>query len=283
MSNSYNLQNEAIFYKSNHPKDIGIGFESFNYPHYHDQYEIILLLEGEEKLLFSGDTITLHEKEVCIIRPFEIHQRTLSKSADLSQLSIAVKRGRFEDAIAYLADSIDVSDLHNINKPFIKNMLPSEMKLIYQHIKDLYDPTEISGQKMSDSELKLIVMNLLALILKPKEYSIYTVPTWLQQLSLSMDSLENCSKGTSALTELSGKSASTISHAFKQYYDTTPTHFINEKRSKHAARMLTKTDMDIIDIAYTCGFGSLSYFYKYFKDTYHLSPLQYRIKNKQKE
>lgn len=270
------LQNEAIYYKSEHPKDIGIGYKSFDYMHYHDQYEIILLLNGQEELFFSGNRITLHQQEICILRPFEIHQRTLDNSKDLEQVSIAIKRECFDYALAYLGNCIDATDIHDINQPFIKKLLPSESKLIFEHIKELYDPNEISGQHMSDAELKLIIMNLLTLVLKPKQGSIYTVPTWLQQLSISMDSLENLSEGLPALSRISGKSSSSISHAFKKYYNTTPTHFINEKRVKHAAMLLTTTNDEIIDICYKCGFGSLSYFYNHFRKTYAVSPLQYR-------
>lgn len=280
MENNNQLQNNAIFYKSDHPKDVGIGFKSVDYSHFHDMYEIILLLNGSEDLLFAGEKITLQENEICILRPFEIHKRTLLDSPNLSQLSISVKRECFNHAIEYLGNSIDVSDIYNVNKPFIKKLLPSETKIIYEHIKELYDPNDISGQSLSESELKLAIINLLAVVLKHKENSIYTVPTWLQQLSISMDSIENCSEGISALSRISGKSSSTISHAFKRYYNTTPTHFVNGKRSKNAAKLLTTTDDDIIDICYTCGFGSLSYFYKHFKDAYGTSPLQYRKKQK---
>ncbi len=63
---------------------------------------------------------------------------------------------------------------------------------------------------------------------------------------------------------------------FKEEYGKTPSAYVNELRYKEAVRLLEQTDDEVIDIAYAMGFGSLSSFYKFFKERAHMSPIAYR-------
>ena len=194
---------------------------------------------------------------------------------------MAVKKECFEHALYFLGSSIDTSTIFDITVPFIKKLHSSDMKFIYEHITNLYDQNVPSGQikDMSESELKIIIINILSLCLKLDDKKDFSLPIWLQQLNNDMNYLSNCAEGITALSRLSGKSDSTISHAFKQYLNVTPSVFVNEKRLQNASKLLLTTDKEIVDICFMCGFGSLSYFYKRFNEAYGASPLQYRNRN----
>ncbi len=56
-----------IDYTANHP---GGKMDSV---HYHDAYEIYLLEQGERNYLIDGTLISLSEREVALIKPFELH------------------------------------------------------------------------------------------------------------------------------------------------------------------------------------------------------------------
>lgn len=279
MNNSSILQNDITFYNYKHrDDDVGIGQIPVDYLHYHDMYEINLVLSGQEDVYFYDKKIVLKDKELCIFRPYEIHKRSLDPNIETSQICLAVKKECFEHALYFLGSSIDTSKIFDITTPFTRKLHSSDMKFIYEHITNLYDSNVPSGQikDMSKSELKIIIINILSLCLKLDDKEDFSLPIWLQQLNNDMNYLNNCVEGIKALSRLSGKSNSTISHAFKQYLNTTPTEFVNEKRLQHASKLLLTTDKEIIDIVYMCGFGSLSYFYKRFNETYGMSPLQYR-------
>ncbi len=77
-----------------------------------------------------------------------------------------------------------------------------------------------------------------------------------------------------------GFSRRRIVDVFKQVYGLTPTVYVNDLRYKEATRLLKSTDDEVIDIAYSVGFGSLSAFYKFFKERAHLSPAVYRKESK---
>lgn len=63
---------------------------------------------------------------------------------------------------------------------------------------------------------------------------------------------------------------------FKEQYGVTLLEYVNRLRLQEAKRLLTETNDEIIDIAYSIGFGSLSSFYRFFKIGTGDSPSSYR-------
>lgn len=63
---------------------------------------------------------------------------------------------------------------------------------------------------------------------------------------------------------------------FKRYLQQSPVDFLNEYRLKVSRHMLDNTDKNITEIALACGFNHLSYYSKYFCETYGSTPSDYR-------
>ncbi|MDX9871879.1 MAG: Ada metal-binding domain-containing protein [Clostridia bacterium] len=63
---------------------------------------------------------------------------------------------------------------------------------------------------------------------------------------------------------------------FKEAYGVTLFEYMNNLRLEEAKRLLADTADEIIDIAYSIGFGGLSSFYRFFKNSTGLSPAAYR-------
>ncbi len=63
---------------------------------------------------------------------------------------------------------------------------------------------------------------------------------------------------------------------FKNEYGQTPKAYIDSLRIKEAKRQLAQTDTNITDIALSVGFGSLSAFYRLFKEHTGTTPAAYR-------
>ncbi len=76
-----------------------------------------------------------------------------------------------------------------------------------------------------------------------------------------------------------GISESYFRRLFKQYYSLTPNEYIFKIRINRSMDLLSKTDLDIVEIAYEVGFKSLSNFYKYFKEQVGYTPKEYRKRN----
>ncbi|MFA5527460.1 MAG: Ada metal-binding domain-containing protein [Peptostreptococcales bacterium] len=67
---------------------------------------------------------------------------------------------------------------------------------------------------------------------------------------------------------------------FKEQYGVTPVQYIHKIRLEESKRLLSVTNYEIVDIAYTVGFGSLSTFYRFFKKQVGKSPSVYRKETK---
>ena len=72
--------------------------------------------------------------------------------------------------------------------------------------------------------------------------------------------------------------ASYLSRVFKQITDKSLTEYITEIRIKKACSLLNNTDLKIYEIASMTGFESASYFNKFFKKHFTITPQEYREK-----
>lgn len=63
---------------------------------------------------------------------------------------------------------------------------------------------------------------------------------------------------------------------FKDAYNITINHFINETRITKAIKLIRNTDMTIADVSYACGYSDYNYFIRVFKKHTKLSPLKYK-------
>ncbi len=76
-----------------------------------------------------------------------------------------------------------------------------------------------------------------------------------------------------------GLSRKRVVEIFKDAYGVTPHAYMNDLRFAEAKALLEHSDAEIIDIAFSVGFGSVSAFYTFFKARAKLSPAAYRKEN----
>jgi AraC-like DNA-binding protein/quercetin dioxygenase-like cupin family protein len=73
-----------------------------------------------------------------------------------------------------------------------------------------------------------------------------------------------------------GMSASAFSRYFKRMTGRTVSEFVNEVRIGHARRALIETDRTISEVAFACGFESLSNFNRRFREISGINPREFR-------
>lgn len=77
-----------------------------------------------------------------------------------------------------------------------------------------------------------------------------------------------------------GFSPAHFSRLFKQVTGDTFSAYLSKVRFENAVTMLITTDKSIEDIAFECGFNSISYFSFAFKKNFQISPLKYRAESR---
>lgn len=85
-----------------------------------------------------------------------------------------------------------------------------------------------------------------------------------------------------ALAAAQNINASYLSALFKKETGTTITDYVNKKRMKAAAHLLSSTKLQIQTIAQHCGIADVNYFTKLFKKTNGMTPKEFRESNRAK-
>ena len=80
------------------------------------------------------------------------------------------------------------------------------------------------------------------------------------------------------MADIVGMSPKYFCYFFKEMTKKSPVSYLNAYRIERAARKLLTTDMQVTDIAYSCGFNDLSYFIKTFKKIKGITPNAFRKK-----
>lgn len=74
------------------------------------------------------------------------------------------------------------------------------------------------------------------------------------------------------LAYLSGRSLSTFKREFKEIYNTSPLHYIRNRRLEKAKELLTHTSLSVTDVCFSTGFENIAHFSKVFKERFGISP-----------
>ena len=107
----------------------------------------------------------------------------------------------------------------------------------------------------------------------------HTKPDWYGAIKTAVAYIDAHFRERLALADLaqiSGMSVTTFRRVFAQVMETTPGDYIATIRINHARKLLTTTDMKILDIAFECGFYDQSHFIRTFKRLRRQTPAQYR-------
>lgn len=78
------------------------------------------------------------------------------------------------------------------------------------------------------------------------------------------------------LARLCGMGITTFKKVFKEQFKESPARYLLKKKLEHAAELLMDQDHRISDIAYDCGFESITTFNRNFKSFYSKSPGEFR-------
>jgi AraC family cel operon transcriptional repressor len=104
-------------------------------------------------------------------------------------------------------------------------------------------------------------------------------PEWLERGLKHIERHIEDGVTVSELTDVCHKTPEHISRSFKKHLGVSPSAWINQQRISRASLLLANTNRDILDICFSIGFQSPSYFYRLFSKAAGLSPQAYRRKH----
>ena len=252
--------------------------------HWHEDFEFIHILEGEMNYSINGKTVLLregdsifvnsrqmhygyeHERSECIFICVLVHPELITSNRKLYErfvepvLSDAAQPyaviSAAEDALAskLLLELSRLKEEHAVGYEIYASAILSSLFMLFSsriltgRAEHLHEDEKLSAQKKM---VAFIAGN-------------YAYPLTLEDIASSA----NLSK-------------SSCIRLFKTYANGTPFEFLNAYRLQAACDLLIRTGKSVTEIASLCGFGSVSFFTKCFRQKYHITPSAYRKAAKQ--
>ena len=250
--------------------------------HWHEDIELIYVLEGEMGYYINGKQITIKEHDGIIINSKQMHYGFSFNHQDCTFICII-----FHPSLLNSCDKIYqrfISPVLN-NSCFEFHYLDSSQEKNLALLLAMQQIDHLKQENLAGYELNVISIlfhiwnNLLQMF--PEELRTCTVPYYddlvIQRTMVSYIHRNYSSKLTLSQIALSGGVCkSKCCQIFKKYSNQSPIDFLNTYRLEVSKNLLKETDKNITEIATSCGFNHLSYYASMFQNRYGTPPSEYR-------
>lgn len=253
--------------------------------HWHEDIEMVLVIEGEMDYQVNGRSILLQEQDCIIINSRQLHYGYSHLHHGCKFICI-----RFHPKLLGANQVI----YKNYVMPFIEN---KGIEYLYYNkeydkaaghppVRELIGRILLLKSRQEDAyELEVLgVLHQLWRILFCQCKSILQQEITPDQSDIALQKkmvsyIYEHYRDTVTLEEIAASaniSRSKCCIIFKQYLQQSPVDFLNSYRLEMSRRLLENTNFNITQIAFSCGFNHLSYFSKIFLREFGCSPTEYR-------
>ena len=255
----------SVFYtfsKNEYHKDY-----HFDY-HWHNSIEITYVVKGEKNQIMQNQTI-------------EAKQGTLLLTNSGIGHELFVKKGLIGMVLLIDVDYLEqlVPGLKNASYNLSKDQ--EAVKMIIDHLKLLSEET-------NPIKCHIHVFNIIDLLVDKLKEDVPLVREKHDELSEVLLKIQEFIQFNfknritlDDIANMSGYSKSYISTLFKEKTGITIFEYLRNIRLQQCLVELKNTNNAVVDIALNNGFSNIQMFNKVFKDLYHMTPNQYRNKDKE--
>lgn len=234
---------------------------NMNVKHFHNQYEIFYIIEGERQFFFDNKSYNAYAGDIAILDTNLVH----------TTCSISDEDKGYNRVILYI-DYEKMCDFDNEDQRIAFLNLYRDLR---------HELTKKNSGYQSRVEIATIYWLYKLLSLKHDSTQIHAVINSPKELSASNISayLEANYTKELALDTISDElfmSKYYMCRIFKEYTGFTITEYVNTLRIKKATQILESSNLSISDVAAELGFESASYFERIFKKIMTVTPLKYR-------
>lgn len=255
--------------------------------HRHNYVEIIYMCAGQTlHTINNQDTVTLREGDLLFLNQHAWHEIASAGEEDLA-VNFIVLPEFFDVAFHMLEDQ-------NILSSFLIESLrrePGETPYLYFNaagvipVQNLVENMvwSITERRGNSRKINQITMGLLFLQLLEHTDKIQRAAAGQFDNLLVMDALREVeahykNASLSALALRHGQSLSRYSKLIRSATGSTFKELLQKARLRRAAELLQGTELSVSDIIAAVGYDNTSYFYRVFRESYGVSPKEFREK-----
>lgn len=250
--------------------------------HTHEYFEIHLVVKGTMKHQFAdGSSQILQAGSLLLIRPRDIHVCLSANEEECRYINIAFSVETVQELLHFLGSGFQPDSLLEARYPPAVHLTEGERRHFLARFEKI-TTLPLQQKARIKTELRSLLAEAMIHYFSAGHFSDdgEGKPDWLLHLYNEMHRRENFILGVERMVELSGKSHHHVCREFKKYYHATPTAFLNSLRLNYAANMLAYSTSSVSDIAMDLNFTNLSHFHHLFKQSYKVSPAQFRKQSK---
>ncbi len=245
--------------------------------HSHTHWELFVIVSGEIEQTINGTRRLLSTGDACLIKPEDTHCFLYpdgERQRSYQHFNITVSIPYAEDVLrGYLGDR--ELTLNSDNRYFdvdghtLRNILDKSV-IAQSYSKEKYELTA-----------KYLFNILLAKYFEKRLFSTGT-PPWLSKFLIDLNEPEYFTHSLKSLAEKTGYSYSHLNELFKSYIGKSISDYRVEIKTDYAKNRLAATELSVLEIAAELGYSSVSSFNHIFKKNVGVSPLKFRLSEKEK-
>ena len=246
-------------------------------PHYHDYFELFLMLDGSAVHFVNGDEIKLSKGTAVFVRPNDTHDFVCKNGKTFSMLNITFTQATADELFSYLGDGFPSAELISTQIPPSVILSEKDFKAFSSQMESV---SAISAEDFGSlkTSLRVVLMRFMVKHFSDFNHESSDIPQWLEDLCEQMKKNGNFTLGTEKMYSLTDKSREHISRSMKKYTGMTVTEYINSLRLNFIANMLQNSNHSVSDIIFESGFNNISWASEQFKEKFGTTMSEYRKK-----
>ncbi len=253
--------------------------------HFHNEYEIYLLLEGERLFFFNNRSYHVRKGNLILVDSNLIHMThsTPDDTTGYNRIILYIDKAKMMDFDAKFSHLNLVSffrehyGVYDLTDDQLKEFLD-----MYETLKREFDHRERQYKSM----IEMAVIRYFIRFMRENPYltpvkdetSVHKSSKY-QTIYAIADYISEHYAETISLDRLAGEfylSKFYLSRSFKEVTGYGINEYVNILRTKRAKQLLEETTLSVSEIAGMTGYESITYFEKIFKTYMTVSPLKYR-------
>jgi len=235
--------------------------------------------EGEFSVRTPNEFISFNKEQGLLAKCFDYFFETNKKQRGISDsievvgvlLYPSIVEELFQFDIMHSAHTVD----YNIKQVQVDGLLNN----FKDSINLLLDNPEIADETLIKTKLKEFVLLMSKTQNAPSQLDFLSAMFKKNSSEFKTTIVNNLYSNLSVdeFAHLCGMSISTFKRKFNEVFKDSPKKYIAKMKLEKASKMLKSQDYRISDIAYDCGFETISTFNRSFKSHFEKSPTEYRL------
>lgn len=242
--------------------------------HWHNEYELLYVMEGTTYVNIDGGTYAVGQDELLIISPGAVHSYT--EPQDINKICVIRLTEDFLKCFCTETQSLYtqfLSDILHIGKHENISGIIEKIQMVFQLEEDVFIESVLIEKSL---ELIVLLFQNPSLILErgavKRNNDSQSMDKMIHYIREHMQEKITLSDIASYL----GFSESYCSKYIKKKTNMNFLEYLNNERIEKAKQTLRHSDTPITEIAYMTGFSSIQSFNRVFKSFCEVSPTEYR-------